>query len=54
MMAREEYAKGFNVSFDYADGALSEIGRYFKQTGRVIVPLTVREILDEQIAHKLM
>ena len=38
---------------DYADGALSEIGRFFKQTGRVIVPLTVRDILDEQIAHKL-
>ena len=53
MMGREECAKGFFVSFDYADGALTEISRYFKQTGRVIVPLTVREILDEQIAHKL-
>jgi hypothetical protein len=65
-MACEECAKGFFVSFDYADGALTEIGRFFKQTGRVIVPLTVREIappspaavslrsaLDEQIAHKL-
>ena len=27
--------------------------RTFKQTVRVIVPLTVRDILDEQIAHKL-
>ncbi len=53
MMAREECAKGFFVSFDYADGALTEITRFFKQTGRVIIPLTVREILDEQIAHKL-
>ena len=26
---------------------------FFKQTKRVIVPLTVQEILDEQIAHKL-
>jgi hypothetical protein len=29
------------------------LGRFFRQTGRVIVPLTVQEILDEQIAHKL-
>ena len=53
MMAREECTKGFFISFDYADGALTEIGRFFKQAGRVIVPLTVRDILDEQIAHKL-
>ena len=53
MMAREECAKGFFVSFDYSSDAIAEIGRFFKQTGRIIVPLTVREILDEQIAHKL-
>ena len=53
MLAREECAKGFFVSFDYSSDALSEISRFFKQTQRVIVPLTVREILDEQIAHKL-
>lgn len=33
--------------------AESEISRFFKQTGKVIVPLTVQEILDDQIAHKL-
>ena len=53
MMAREECAKGFFVTFDYTGDALSEISRFFKQTQRVIVPRTVREILDEQIAHKL-
>jgi hypothetical protein len=53
MMAREECQKGFFVSFDYTGDAITEIGRFFKQTGRVIVPLTVQEILDEQIAHKL-
>ena len=53
MMAREECGKGFIVSFDYTGDALTEISRFFKQTGRVIVPLTVQEILDEQIAHKL-
>ena len=53
MMAREECAKGFFVSFDCTGDALSEISRYFKQGKRVIIPLTVREILDEHIAHKL-
>lgn len=53
MMAREECQKGFFISFDYSSDALTEISRYFKQTKRVILPLTVREILDEQIAHKL-
>ena len=45
--------KGFFVSLDYADGAKPEICRFFKQTGRAIIPLTVQEILDEEIAHKL-
>ena len=53
MMMREEVQKGFFVSFDYTGDAESEISRFFKQTGKVIVPLTVQEILDEQIAHKL-
>jgi len=53
MLHREECAKGFFVSFDYTGDALTEISRFFKQTGKVIVALTVREILDEQIAHKL-
>ncbi len=53
MMAREECQKGFVISFDYTSDAMTEVGRYFKQTGRVIVLLTVREILEEQIGHKL-
>ena len=53
MMAREDRTKGFFVSFAFTSDATEEIGRYFKQTGRVIVALTVREILDEQIAMKL-
>ena len=52
-MMRENCQKGFFVSFDYTGDALTEISRFFKQTGRVIVPLTVREILDEEIAYKL-
>lgn len=53
MMIREERTKGFFVSFDYTGDALVEIGRFFRTSGKVIVPFTVREILDEQIAHKL-
>lgn len=53
MMAREECQKGFFISFDYTSDAMTEVGRFFKQTGRVIVLLTVREILEEQIGHKL-
>ena len=53
MMMCEEVQKGFLVSFAYTSDAESEISRFFKQTGKVIVPLTVQEILDEQIAHKL-
>jgi DNA modification methylase len=53
MMTRENRMKGFFVSFDYSRDALTEVDRFFKQTGKVIVPLTVREILDEEIAKKL-
>ena len=53
-MIREERMKGFFISFDYTSDALAEIQRFFKQTGRVIVPLTVREILDDEIAMKLV
>ena len=53
MMLREGCDKGFFVSFAYSQDAITEIGSFFKRTGKVIVPLTVREIIDEQIAHKL-
>ncbi len=52
-MIREERMKGFFVSFDYTSDALTEIQRFFTQTGRVIVPLTVRQILEDEIAMKL-
>ena len=52
-MLRAERKKGFFVSFDYTSDAEREIGRFFKQTGNVIVPLTVKEILEEHIARKL-
>ncbi len=52
-MRRAKCEKGFFVSFDYSEDAMHEIGRFFTEEHRVIVPLTVRDILDEEIAKKL-
>jgi DNA modification methylase len=52
-MIREDRNKGFFVSFDYSQDALSEIQAFFKKTGKSIIALTVKDILDEQIAYKL-
>ncbi len=53
MMMREECDKGFFVAFDYSSDALTELSQFFKRTGKIIIPLTVREILEEEIARKL-
>jgi DNA modification methylase len=52
-MRRAQCEKGFFVSFDYSGDSMTEISRFFREEHRVIVPITVREILDDQIAHKL-
>jgi len=52
-MRNDQCPKGFFVSFDYTAGAMQEIDAFFKRTGKAIVALTVREILDEHIAMKL-
>jgi hypothetical protein len=44
---------GFFVSFDFTSDALQEIELFFKRSHKAIVALTVKEILDEQIAKKL-
>ena len=54
MMMREDCEKGFFVSFDYSSDALQEIESFFKRSHKVIVALTVQEILEEQIAKKLV
>ena len=53
VMVRENRTKGFFVSFDFSSDARTEIGAFFRNTGKVIVPLTVREILDEELAMRL-
>ena len=54
MMMREECDKGFFVSFDYTSDALTEADAFFRRSGKVIVPLTVKDILEEQLARKLV
>ena len=53
-MRRSKREKGFFVAFDYTDDALREIDRFFKDDHAVVIPLTVQDILDEQIARKLV
>jgi len=53
VMMREDRTKGFFVSFDYSSDAINEIQAFFKRTGKSIIALTVKDILEEQIAHKL-
>jgi DNA modification methylase len=53
-MMRTKRRKGFFVGFDFSSDAIREIGQFFKRERISIVPLTVREILDETIAHRLV
>jgi DNA modification methylase len=53
VMMREDRTKGFFVSFDFSSDAISEIQSFFKKTGKSIIALTVKDILEEQIAYKL-
>jgi site-specific DNA-methyltransferase (adenine-specific) len=53
VMVREQRTKGFFVSFDYTSDALTEIDQFFRRSGKVIVPFTVKEILDEHLAQRL-
>ena len=53
MMIRTDRSKGFFVSFDYSSDALHEVDAFFRKHHRLIVPLTVDEILNEQLAQKL-
>ena len=53
VMMREDRTKGFFVSFDFSSDAMSEIQAFFKKTGKSIIALTVKDILEEQIAYKL-
>ena len=50
VMMREERMLGYFIGFDFTGDALFEIDRFRRKAGREIRPLTVREILDEEIS----
>ncbi len=50
VMLREDRKLRYFVGFDFTGDALFEIDRFRRKQGREIKPLTVREILDEEIA----
>ncbi len=52
-MMRNDRTQGFFVSFDYSSDAMLEIGAFFKKTGKMIRAITVKDILEEQLAYKL-
>ncbi|HEY3322597.1 MAG TPA: hypothetical protein VGP72_19215 [Planctomycetota bacterium] len=45
--------RGFFVSFAYTSDALTEVDAFFRKSGKIIIPLTVSEILEERLAQKL-
>jgi site-specific DNA-methyltransferase (adenine-specific) len=51
-MQRAERKLGYFVGFEFTGDALFEIDRFRRQTGCEIKPLTVREILDEEMESK--
>lgn len=53
VMMREDRIKGFFVAFDYSTNALHEIDAFFRKSGKAIVALTIKDLLEEQIAYKL-
>ena len=47
---REDRKLGYSVGFDFTGDALFEIDPFRRKEGREIKPLTVREILDEEVS----
>jgi len=52
-MKRQKRDKGFFISFDYTSDALKEITRALREEGLEIIPITVHEILDEEVLFKI-
>jgi DNA modification methylase len=53
VMMREDRQKGFFVAFDFSADAMVEIDAFFRKQHKIIIPLTVSDILNEQLAKKL-
>jgi hypothetical protein len=51
-MMREDQRLGYFFGFDFSGDAFFEIDRFRRKEGREIKPLTVREILDEEVSRR--
>jgi site-specific DNA-methyltransferase (adenine-specific) len=52
-MQRQKRDKGFFISFGFSSDAKNEIKRAFREQGLEIIPITVQEILDEEIMYRV-
>jgi site-specific DNA-methyltransferase (adenine-specific) len=52
-MNRAKRSEGFFIAFGYTSDALAEIQRFLVSEHKMIRPLTVREILDEEVGKRL-
>jgi len=48
-MRRAKCDKGIFVCFDYTADALREIDRFFREENRLIIPLTVKTIINQEV-----
>jgi hypothetical protein len=53
VMIREDRPKGFFVSFDFTLDAENEARRFWRQTGKEIVPVRVSQILSGDVPLRL-
>jgi len=52
-MKRQRRDKGFFVAFDYSSDALREVARAAREESLEIIPITVQEILDEEVHYRI-
>jgi len=53
VMMREKRLIGFFVAFDYTADALAEIDAFFRRTGNMIKPVTVKDLLEGALARRM-
>ena len=52
-MRRQKRDKGFFIGFDFSRDALQEISRALREEDLEIIPITVKEILDEEVHYRV-
>ena len=52
-MKRQRRDKGFFISFDFSRDALLEISQALREADLEIIPITVREILEEEVHYRV-